>query len=368
MATAVKESRLRELSALGQSIWLDYIDRAMVRGGGLRAMIEEDGLSGVTSNPAIFEKAITGHRDYDEDIDRYLDEGRGAAEIYRLLTVADIQEAADVLRPVYDHTDGRDGYVSLEVSPHLARDARGTVQEGRELWKAVGRPNLFVKIPATREGLVAIRQCIGEGMNVNVTLLFGLERYRQVIEAYLSGLEDRAAKGQGLVRVASVASFFLSRIDTMLDPEIDAMTDSRARGVRGRLAVACAKEAYQIYKGAFGGERFAGLAPLDARPQRLLWASTGTKDPKYSDVKYVESLIGPDTVNTLPPETLAAFRDHGRPEASLEKGVAEAREALRLAGELGIRLEEAARKLEEEGIEKFNKPYDAVMEAIRKRE
>jgi len=365
MTTAAKESPLRMLNGLGQSLWLDYIDRGMIRTGRLRTMMEEDGLSGVTSNPAIFEKAITGHKDYDEDIARFVAEGKSAGEIYRLLTVQDIQQAADVLRPVYDRTGGHDGYVSLEVSPHLARDASGTASEARELWAAVNRPNLFVKIPGTKEGLAAIRQCIGEGINVNVTLLFGLGRYREVVQAYLEGLEARDALGRGLKGVASVASFFLSRIDVLLDPMLDQMANPADRKLAGQVAVVCAKAAWQIHRELFSGERFAALARKGARPQRLLWASTSTKNPLYSDVKYVEPLIGGDTINTMPPETVAAFRDHGRPAARLGEGLEEAEGVLRRLGEIGIRLDEASQRLEEEGIEKFNKPYDAVLEALK---
>jgi transaldolase len=365
MTTAVKESPLRMLSGLGQSLWLDYIDRGMIRSGRLKAMIEDDGLSGVTSNPAIFEKAITGHKDYDEDIARFVAEGKTAVEIYRLLTVRDIQEAADVLRPVYDRTAGHDGYVSLEVSPHLARDADGTVAEARDLWRAVGRPNLFIKIPGTGECLPAIRQCISEGINVNVTLLFGLRRYREVVGAYLEGLSARNAPGQWLKGVASVASFFLSRIDALLDPVLEKMPDPADRKLAGQVAVACAKAAWQIYRELFDGETFATLARRGARPQRLLWASTSTKNPLYSDVKYVEPLIGGDTVNTMPPETMAAFRDHGRPAARLGEGLAEAGKVLERLSVLGIDLDSVSRQLEEEGIEKFNKPYDAVLAALR---
>jgi transaldolase len=365
MATAIKESPLRMLSGLGQSLWLDYIDRGMIRSGQLKAMIQEDGLSGVTSNPAIFEKAITGHRDYDEDIARFVSQGKSAEEIYRLLTAADIQEAADVLRPVYDDIDARDGYVSLEVSPHLARDTAGTLAEARELWSAVNRPNLFIKIPGTAEGLPAIRQCISEGININVTLLFGLRRYREVVGAYLEGLEARDTQGRLLKTVASVASFFLSRIDVLVDPMLEKLPSPADRQLSGQVAIACAKTAWRIYDELFTSDRFAALAGKGARPQRLLWASTSTKNPLYSDVKYVEPLIGVGTINTMPPETVAAFRDHGRPAATLSKDLDEAAKVLRRLGELGIRLDDISRRLEEEGIEKFNKAYDAVLAALR---
>jgi transaldolase len=372
MTAAAGKSPLKALSELGQSVWLDYIDRATIRTGTLKRLIEDDGVSGVTSNPAIFEKAIAGHTDYDEDIRRLVGAGQSAAAIYRALTVQDIEEAADVLRPVYERTDGRDGFVSLEVSPHLARNSRGTVSEAESLWRAVNRPNVLIKIPGTAEGLAAIRQCISEGINVNVTLLFGLERYRQAATAYIEGLEARSAAGQDLSRVASVASFFLSRIDVMLDPLLEGMSDDPAKAplarvLAGEAAIACAKSAHWIHKELFGGRRFADLAAKGARPQKLLWASTSTKNPRYVDVKYVEPLIGRDTINTLPPETILAYRSHGRPALRLEEGRDEARGVLLRLPELGIKMEDIAARLEEEGIEKFNKPYDAVLAALRKK-
>jgi transaldolase len=367
MTTVLKESPLRLLTDLGQSIWIDYIDRGMIREGRLRAMIEDDGVTGVTSNPAIFEKAITGHQDYDEDIARYVAAGSSAAEIYRLLTVKDIHDACDVLSEIYERTEGRNGYASLEVSPHLARDERGTVEEARSLWCAVNRPNLFIKIPATKECLPAIRQCISDGINVNVTLLFALPRYREVVQAYLEGLEAREALGQPLGSVASVASFFISRIDAMVDPVLDGTMDGSAGALRGQVAIACAKTAYQIGRNLFSSPRFAELERSGARAQRLLWASTSTKDPAYGDVKYVEALIGSGTIDTMPPETLDAFRDHGRAAATLEAGVTEAADVLNRLSDFGIRLDDVTQRLEEEGIEKFNKPYDAVLTAIRKK-
>ena len=321
---------LKQVEACGQSIWLDYIRRDLIAGGELQRLIEEDGLRGMTSNPAIFEKAIVDSHDYDEDIGLLARQGKDARTIYETLSQCDVQRAADLFRPLYDRTDGKDGYVSLEVNPGLAYNTVGTVQEARRLWSALNRPNVFIKIPATAEGLPAIRQLIGEGISINVTLLFGLPRYRQVVEAYLAGIAMRTAKGKAVKQVASVASFFVSRIDALVDPLVEngiargGTEGAKAQKVRGQVAIASAKMAYQIYHEIFTSERFMSLAIHGARPQRLLWASTGSKNPDYSDVKYVEALIGPETVTTVPLETLAAYRAHGQPEARLEQDLATA--------------------------------------------
>jgi transaldolase len=366
----MKQNPLRELSALGQSIWLDYIRRQMIDSGELKRLIEADGLKGVTSNPAIFQKAIAGSRDYDEAIRTMTQAGAAIETIYQALTVEDVQRAADLFRPLYDRLAGQDGFVSLEVNPHLAHDTPGTIAEARRLWQALARPNVFIKVPATREGLPAIRQLIGEGINVNVTLLFGLPRYREVAGAYIAGLEARAAQGQPVDRVASVASFFLSRIDVLLDPRLEKLAATggpqaqAARDLIGQVAIASAKTAYTIYRETFGSERFQKLARQGARPQRLLWASTSTKNPAYPDVKYVEPLIGPDTVNTLPPETLAAYRDHGKPASCLTEGVDRAASGLHHLPELGIDLDQATQQLEDEGVEKFNQPFDSLMATL----
>ena len=298
---------LKRLGTLGQSIWLDYIRRDLIAGGELRRLIEEDGLRGITSNPSIFEKAITGSHDYDGDIRALALEGKGIQAIYEVLSVCDVQGAADEFRPLYDKTDGKDGYVSLEVNPHLAHDTKSTIDEARRLWDTLSRPNVFIKVPATAEGLPAIQQLIGEGISVNVTLLFGLPRYRQVAEAYIAGIEARAAQGKPVKHLASVASFFVSRIDALVDPLLEKLIAQGgekaevAKKVHGQVAISSAKVAYQIYKEIFGSDRFRKLAAQGARVQRLLWASTSTKNPDYSDVKYVEALIGPDTVNTARP-------------------------------------------------------------------
>jgi transaldolase len=363
----MSENPLLKLQSFGQSIWLDFLSRALLASGRLKRLIEEDGLRGVTSNPAIFEKAIAGSSEYDDDIRTLARQGKSAAEIYEALTVADVQAAADLFRPVYDRLDGRDGFVSLEVSPHLAYDTEGTIAEARHLWSRLGRPNVFIKVPATKPGLPAIRQLISEGVNVNVTLLFGLPRYREVAEAYIAGLEDRAARGLPLDRVASVASFFLSRIDVLLDPVLERIAQEGgtkgeiARGLIGEVAIASAKVAYQIYKEIYRGERFQRLARQGARTQRLLWASTSTKNPAYSDVKYVEPLIGPDTINTMPLETLNAYRDHGNPAPRLEEGVEHAYRVLEQLAQVGIDIDQATQQLEEEGVHKFVVPFDSLM-------
>ncbi len=372
MTTVLKESALAHLEALGQSFWLDYIDRRVIRDGQLRRMIEEDGLRGVTSNPSIFEKAITTREDYDADIKRLVRAGKTAPDICESLMVEDIRDAADVFRPLYERLDGRDGFVSLEVSPRLARDTQGTIDEARRLWKLVNRPNVMIKIPATEEGLPAIRQCVSEGVNINVTLLFGLTRYMKVAGAYIEGIERLANEGRPIGRVASVASFFLSRIDTLLDPVLERIGlggpgAETARELHGQIAVACAKEAYQMFREVFGGRKFASLTACGARPQRLLWASTSTKNPAYSDTKYVEPLIGPDTVNTMPLELVEAYRDHGSPARRLDEGVEQANSLLARLSDIGIVLPDVADTLETEGIDKFNKAYDGLLASLVKK-
>jgi len=366
----MKENPLLKLASFGQSIWLDYIRRRMIDSGELQKLIDDDGLKGVTSNPAIFEKAIAGSPDYDAAIRTLAQAGKSIQEIYETLTVEDVQGAADLFRPLYDRVKGKDGFISLEVNPHLAHDTPGTIAEARRLWQALSRPNVLIKVPATKEGLPAIRQLISEGLNVNVTLLFGLPRYREVAAAYIGGLEARLAQGRPLNPVASVASFFLSRIDVLLDPKLEKLAVAigpharTARDLIGQVAIASARAAYTIYQEIFGSERFKKLAAQGARPQRLLWASTSTKNPAYPDLKYVEPLIGPDTVNTLPPETLAAYRDHGDPAARLTEGVDRAAAALARLPELGLDLDQATQQLEDQGVEKFNQPFDSLMATL----
>ena len=363
---------LKTLGIFGQSIWLDYIRRDLITSGQLRRLIEEDGLRGMTSNPSIFEKAIAGSHEYDEDIRTMAREGKGVKTIYEILSQRDVQSAADEFRSVYDKTDGNDGYVSLEVNPHLAHDTKGTVEEAHRLWKMLARPNVFIKVPATSEGLPAIQELISEGINVNVTLLFGLPRYRQVADAYLAGLAARAAHGKPVNHVASVASFFVSRIDGLIDPLLEKVIvqggkeADLAKKVRGQVAIASAKMAYHIYKEMFWSGRFKELAVQGARVQRLLWASTSTKNPDESDVKYVEALIGPDTVNTVPLTTLDAYRNHGDPKARLEHDVEEAHLVLERLPELGINIDHVTRQLEDDGVEKFNKPFDQLLQTLGK--
>ena len=369
----MKKNSLRELESLGQSVWLDYLRRNAIDNGELQKLIENDGLSGLTSNPSIFEKAIVESNDYDEAIRTLAQHGKSIDEIYQALTVEDIQRAADLFRPVFDRLEGGDGFVSLEVSPQLAHDTTGTVREARQLWAAVNRPNLFIKVPATKEGLPAIQQLIGEGINVNITLLFGLPRYREVAEAYLVGLETLGAQGRTLAQVSSVASFFLSRIDVLIDPLLEKMKANRDAAVQdvadlqGQAAIASAKAAYQIYREIFTGERYRKLAQKGARSQRLLWASTGTKNPAYSDVKYIEAVIGAETINTMPPETLSAYRDHGKPVLRLEEHTQQAHDALQSLGRMGIDLNALTQELEDQGVMKFNQAFEKLMAALREK-
>jgi len=366
----MKENPLLKLQSFGQSIWLDHIRRGMLASGELQRFLDEDGLRGVTSNPSIFERAIDGSQDYDDAIRALALDRKSVYEIYQALTIEDVQRAADLLYPIYENTGGRDGFVSLEVSPHLAYDTNSSIARARELWNWLDRPNVMIKVPATREGLPAIQQLISEGVNVNVTLLFGLLRYREVVDAYLRGMMARAARGQSLEQVASVASFFLSRIDVLVDPMLEPLIGAGgskadiAAATHGQVAIASAKVAYQIWDEIFGGERFGQLAAQGAAPQRLLWASTSTKNPEYSHVKYVEALIGPETVNTLPLETLNAYRDHGDPAPRLEEDGQEALQVLHQLAELDIDLGRVTQQLEDEGVQKFIDSFDRLMDTL----
>ena len=369
----MKNNPLKKLETLGQSIWLDYIRRDLIASGQLRRLIEEDGLRGMTSNPSIFEKAIAESSIYDQDIREMALKKKDVNAIYEALSQRDVQNAADEFKSVYEKTDGKDGYVSLEVNPHLAHDTKGTIEEARRLWAALNRPNVFIKVPATSDGMPAIQQLISEGINVNVTLLFGLPRYRQVAEAYILGLEARIAQGKPMKHIASVASFFLSRIDTLVDPLVEKFLDlgdkktEIAKKVHGQVAISSAKAAYQIFKEIFGSNRFKKLVDKGARVQRLLWASTSTKNPDYSDVKYIEQIIGPDTVNTVPLETIEAYRDHGDPKLRLEQDVDEANWIMAQLPELGISIDEVTQQLEDEGIKKFSEPFDKLTESLAKK-
>jgi transaldolase / glucose-6-phosphate isomerase len=378
---------LIEVGKLGQSIWYDNIRRALIDSGELARKIgalpagvtstlgqkvEGDGLRGVTSNPTIFDKAITGSTDYDEAMRRLIAEGKSANEIYESLVIEDIQRAADLFKPVYARTDKLDGYVSLEVSPLLARDTEATIAEAKRLWAMLDRPNVMIKIPATLEGLPAIRECIAAGININVTMIFAIENYEDVAEAYISGLEQRAAAGQPVDHVASVASVFVSRIDTAVDNQLefrirrseDENEKAKLSSLLGKAAISNAKMQYQRFKAIFSSERFAKLKEKGARVQRPLWASTGTKNPNYSDVLYVESLIGPDTVNTLPPATFTAFRDHGQVRLTIEENLDEAKRTLAELSEVDIDLNEVCRKLQDEGVKAFADSFESLMQSI----
>lgn len=362
------------LESFGQSIWMDFISRRTITSGQLQQWIERDGISGVTSNPSIFQKAITDSDDYDESIRALILKGMTGDEIFRSIIVEDIQRVADLLRPTYDRTDGRDGFVSLEVSPKLAYDTKGTIEEARELWALVNRPNAMIKVPATSEGIPAIRELTGEGINVNITLIFGLSRYQEVAGAYISGLETLAAKGKRLKETASVASFFVSRIDALIDPFLeekvkrDGPRAAIAARLRGETAIASAKIAYEIYQEFFRRDRFIRLANQGARTQKLLWASTSTKNPAYKDTKYVEALIGPDTINTVPTETLNAYRDHGHPEQSLDHEVHRAYHLLNKLSIVGIDLNAITQQLEDDGVTKFIAAYDQLIDSLREKE
>jgi transaldolase len=360
-ATAPGDNPLVRLGALGQSIWYDYITRDLLISGELDRLIREDGLRGMTSNPTIFEKAIANSHLYDDDIRRLSERGQSAGEIFEAMAVADVQAACDVFLPVYQQSNGRDGFVSLEVSPRLAHDSEGTVHEADRLWRAVGRPNAMIKIPGTRAGLPAITRAIASGINVNVTLLFSVERYTEVVEAYLQGLERRLDRGLGLRSIGSVASFFVSRVDGKVDPLLNREADS---ALRGKIAIANAGMAYQIFQQSQATERWARLAGAGAGVQRPLWASTSTKDPQYPDVYYVEALIAPETVNTVPPETLEAYRDHGSPSVRIDEAIAVAPAQLAALAAAGIDLQAVTRELEDEGVAKFAASHASVLTGI----
>jgi len=366
----MNENPLKKLEKLGQSIWLDYIRCDLIADGRLLHLIEEDGLRGMTSNPAIFKKAIAESTLYDAEIQKMALKGKTVNEIYEAISQKDVQRAADVFRPLYEKSGGKDGFVSLEVNPHLAHNTAGTIEEGRKLWAALNRPNVLIKVPATIEGLPAIRQLISDGINVNVTLLFALPRYRLVTKAYIDGITDRMLQGKSITQVASVASFFLSRIDAVIDPKEEDFIASVgeqahfATKIRGQVAISSAKIAYKMYQEIFENEPFFELG---ASPQRLLWASTSSKDPDYSDVKYIEALIGPNTVNTIPIETLDAYQDHGAPSNLLEVDVEQASWVLSELSEMNIDLKTITEKLENDGVEKFIQAFDQLMDALKKK-
>ena len=360
-------TKLHELAELGQSVWLDYMHRSLINSSGLRVYVDK-GLRGITSNPAIFEKAIAESNLYDGQIQQLAQEGRSAEEIYEELTFEDCRRAADVLRPVYDSTEGRDGYFSLEVDPHLAHDPKGSSEMARRYFKAVNRPNLMVKIPATAEGMSAIRALTAEGHNVNITLMFSVEQYENVAEAFLSGLEERVNVFHELKQIISVASFFVSRVDTKVDVLLDKIGTPEAQALKGKIGIANAKLAYQCFKNTFRGKRWDKLVEKGAQLQRVLFGSTATKNPDYSDVLYVENLIAPNSVNTMPPETIEAFIQHGKVEPTLERGMETARTQLAQLAKLGINLNDVTRQLLDEGVEKFSKSFDSVLKTISEKQ
>jgi transaldolase len=366
---------LHQLAAQGQSVWLDYIRRDLIDSGGLAKLVADGELRGITSNPSIFEKAIAGSREYNQLLEAALRETHDPVAVYEQLAIRDIQDAADALRALYNASEGRDGFVSLEVSPHLAHHTEATVAEARRLWDAVDRPNLMVKVPGTAAGVPAFGQLIGEGINVNVTLLFSREAHWQVAEAYVAAIERRAAHHGDFGRIASVASFFVSRIDTAVDKHLAAraalaFSDPERMqlvGLMGKAAIANAKLAYQTYLEVFGTSRWKSLASKGAQPQRVLWASTSTKNPEYRDVVYVEELVGRDTVNTLPPATLDAFRDHGRVRESLTEDVDGARRVMGDLAAVGISMDELTSRLLDDGVQLFADAYDKLIAAIGQR-
>jgi len=365
---------LLELNALGQSVWLDDIDRGQLRSGLFGRLIDEDGLSGATGNPSIFEHSITHDTTYDEQMQHLLALGKSAQEIYEALAMTDVRTVADLLRPTYDRTNGQDGFVSIEVSPYLAQDTEGTLSEVRRFWETIDRPNLMVKIPSTPAGVPAIRQALAEGININITLIFSIENYRQVAEAYLGALEERSAKGQDISRIASVASFFVSRVDVLVDnlledklKAVGPSAQQQLKALEGKAAIANAHLAYQEFKRLFGGPRFEALKQRGARVQRPLWASTSTKNPAYRDVLYVEELIGPDTVNTMPLTTIESFHDHGLVRLSLEDHLREAKAQLAALADAGIHYDQVTRQLQEEGVQKFIDSFHKLFECIDKK-
>jgi transaldolase len=363
---------LLQLKAYGQSVWYDNIDRSQLVSGQFKRLLDEDGVVGVTANPTIFQKSISYGGAYDEQMTQLIKEGNSTNEIYEALVMKDIRTVADLLRPIYDRTSRQDGYVSLEVSPELAHDTEGTIAEVRRFWKTVDRPNLLIKIPATPEGIPAIQQALTDGINVNITLIFSLDNYREVADAYLSALEERNAGGKDISHVASVASFFVSRVDTLVDPlledRIKATSDiaeqQKLKSLEGKAAIANARLVYQEFKRIFGTPRFETLKHSGAHAQRPLWASTSTKNPAYRDVLYAEELIGPDTVDTMPFETIENFRDHGRVSRTIENNIPQANAELAALEEVGIHYDQVTQQLQDEGVQKFTDSFRELFKGI----
>ena len=366
----MSENRLHRLHALGQSIWLDFIERTMLRNGELARLIREDAVTGMTSNPTIFEKALSEGTAYDDQI-RSTGGNLTAMDLFEVIATTDVRDACDAYRNVYDSTSGYDGFVSIEVSPEAANDARSTISEAQRLWATVDRPNLFVKVPGTQEGATAVRQLIAAGINVNITLLFSLEAYARVIDAYMSGLEDRVAAGKDISTLHSVASFFVSRVDTEVDKRLDALAkqsgDTAASNLMGKAAIANAKLAYRLFQRECNAPRWKALEARGATVQRPLWASTSTKNPSYRDVRYVEELIGPNTVNTMPPQTIDAFRDHGEVRRTVDADVDTAEQQLAQLEALGISMKDVTNKLLVDGIASFQKSFDALIAGLEKK-
>ena len=358
---------IEKLHSLGQSIWYDNIERRLLENGELAALIERGEIRGVTSNPSIFHNAIAKSSDYNAALIPLAQNGASKEEIYESLAVADIQTACDLFRPLYDAIEGGDGYVSLEVSPYLAHDSAGTAADAARLWAWVNRPNLMIKIPATQAGLPAITESIAAGINVNVTLIFSIQRYEEVMEAYLVGLEQRLAGGLPIDRIASVASFFVSRIDSLVDSRLGAISGGRATALQGQIAVANAKLAYAAHKAIFAGSRWEKLRAAGANAQRALWASTSTKNPVYPDTKYIDELIGPNTVNTVPPATLVAFGDHGKAALTLEADLDAAQAAMGELAALGISIDAVTQELEDQGVKSFADAFSALLESVEAR-
>ncbi len=362
---------LLQLKELGQSVWYDNIDRSQLNSGQFQCLLDQDGVVGVTANPTIFEKSISSGHAYDEQINQLIKEGKSTNEIYEALIIRDIQTVADLLHPIYEESKGVDGYVSLEVSPDLAHDSAGTIAEVRRFWQIVNRNNLMIKIPATPEGIPAVRLVLTEGINVNITLIFSLDDYKKVADAYIGALEARQAAGQDISHMGSVASFFVSRVDTLVDKlleeKINASNDSaeqqKLRGLQGKAAIANARIVYQEFKHIFGGSRFQALKQL-ANVQRPLWASTSTKNPAYRDVLYAEELIGPNTVDTMPLETIEKFRDHGRVRLSIEDNIAEAHALLEALEQVGIHYDQITKQLQDEGVQKFADSFHQLFAGI----
>ncbi len=373
----MSENPLKKLRRLGQSVWYDYIRRDLYTTDRLEQLIREDGLAGMTSNPTIFQKAIAETDLYDEDIRRFAQGGDDTPRVFERLAVEDVRRAADVFRPVYDQSGGDDGFVSIEVGPRLAHDTGATIAEAQRLWKECGRDNVMVKIPGTSEGIPAIRACLAEGININITLLFSVQRYREVMEAFLAAMEKRVGAGEPVEKIRSVASFFVSRVDTNADKKLDAIAKDgsapedrkkRARELRGKLAIANARLAYRAFEEVFAGFRFTTLKGKGVRPQRPLWASTSTKDPAYPELYYVEALVGPNTVDTMPPETFEAYRQKGDPGVRIREDLDGARGIFRGLAEVGIDEGRIFRELEDEGVQKFSDSFDTLMKALTAKE